>query len=711
MRKATIASAIRSSFARPAAPRLTVALMAAALFGCGDDSLDPVVSTESPAPQEAPSTQAPSTPGAPLVEFSLIGGPVRNAVVCLDKDGNGACGADEPSAKTDESGVAKLDIAAADVGKHPTVAVVGTDAVDATLGPVDVQYVLSAPAARSTRISPLTTLVNRHMQTTGAGVDDAENYIKAVAGLKVSPFDDYARTAATSADSAAAAVLAQLIVMTMQRHVAIIAPVVGQPDSTGATIKPEDLYERVTKSQVNNLSHLRALAADPALNGASDPAAARRQAVASVVALAIAPQPAIFAQVAGFDRLVARAVADAASAAPATPADMASTRMFKFTDARNWTYHSFVSTLADTTPDASGTIRFYDVRARNTAGTLALWGFGNAATNKDDLAWNGSSWGACPLGTRSTQVRRDPAGVSKAANYCNGFAQTVSSEARVDIAGQAMASVVARIRALPGGDMNLAYSEFGPVDMSLLGTATFPAGSQLRYQTVIDTALHPPAYSPTASAMVMQATAAVAAGGDARTGSSACGQILPTTPVSSFMGPAATLEGLIEANKGTPCVYQTWSDSSGNSSGARTDWWDASTLGMGSVAGAATQPAGTGSFYTTTASVRVAFTGPGSSVTYYKCLTRPVVFSSYNCDAIGKGTYAIATMGDARVMTFADLPLMAAYVGYDRVFVERGGKVYYGSVARTGLFRYVGLNLEATNAMFGVLGVPALVPN
>jgi hypothetical protein len=177
------------------------------------------------------------------------------------------------------------------------------------------------------------------------------------------------------------------------------------------------------------------------------------------------------------------------------------------------------------------------------------------------------------------------------------------------------------------------------------------------------------------------------------------------------MGPAASLEGLIESNRGTPCIYGTWSDSSGNSSGARNDWWDASTVGLGMVAGAATQPAGTGAFYTTTASVRAAFTGPGNRVTYYKCLTRPVVFASYNCDPIGTGSYAIATMGDARVMTFTDLPLMAAYVGYDRVFAERGGKVYYGYVSRPGLIRYVALNLTATNALFGVLGVPALVPN
>jgi hypothetical protein len=177
------------------------------------------------------------------------------------------------------------------------------------------------------------------------------------------------------------------------------------------------------------------------------------------------------------------------------------------------------------------------------------------------------------------------------------------------------------------------------------------------------------------------------------------------------MGPAASLDGLIASSRGTPCVYGPWSDSSGNFSGTRNDWWDASTVSLGFVAGAATQPAGTGTFYTTTASIRAAFTGPGNQVTYYKCLTRPVVFASYNCDVIGTGSYAIATMGDARVMTFTDLPLMAAYVGYDRVFAERGGKVYYGYVSRPGLIRYVALNLTATNALFGVLGVPAIVPN
>src|SRR4051812_36566681 len=69
------------------------------------------------------------------VATRVVDGPLRNALVCLDKNVNGACEAGEPQARTDTSGNATLVVDNADVGKFPILALVGTDAVDVVNGP------------------------------------------------------------------------------------------------------------------------------------------------------------------------------------------------------------------------------------------------------------------------------------------------------------------------------------------------------------------------------------------------------------------------------------------------------------------------------------------------------------------------------------------------------------------------------------------------
>ena len=85
--------------------------------------------------------------------------------------------------------------------------------------------------------------------------------------------------------------------------------------------------------------------------------------------------------------------------------------------------------------------------------------------------------------------------------------------------------------------------------------------------------------------------------------------------------------------------------------------------------------------------------------------------SARNCTAIGPGSYAIADMGDARVMTLSNPPLIASGLGYQGVFVERGGKVYFGYQSNTTTINTAGLNLAATNALASQLGLPAVDPD
>jgi purine nucleoside permease len=102
--------------------------------------------------------------------------------------------------------------------------------------------------------------------------------------------------------------------------------------------------------------------------------------------------------------------------------------------------------------------------------------------------------------------------------------------------------------------------------------------------------------------------------------------------------------------------------------------------------------------------------GAGNSVTYYLCQERRSNGNSRNCNSIGTGSYVITQLGDARVMSFTNPPSLAGKLTYNRILVERGGKVYYGYVNKPATYETVRLNLEAANALLTKLGLEAFVP-
>jgi hypothetical protein len=133
-------------------------------------------------------------------------------------------------------------------------------------------------------------------------------------------------------------------------------------------------------------------------------------------------------------------------------------------------------------------------------------------------------------------------------------------------------------------------------------------------------------------------------------------------------------------------------------------------VSLGTVIDGQTRPAGTGTFYSANANLRVAFTG-GNAVTFLRCYTRTSNGSPRNCTAIGSGTYAIQTLGDGRAMTFDGLPADAQRLSFTRIFVERGGTVYFGYRNKINVAKAtVRLNLPAANALLGTLGVPLIAP-
>jgi trimeric autotransporter adhesin len=666
--------------------------VAAALSACGGGS------TSSDTGAGTPSTPVAATPVSKSVPVKVIDGAIKNALVCLDKNTNGACDEGEPSARTDAGGNATLSVPEADAGKFPMLALVGTDAVDADFGQVTTAFSMTAPADKPALVSPLTTLVQVRAQSAGVSSTEAEAFLKAQSGLSASLFADY--TTAPASDTAAgdAKVLARLIVLSSQAQTSSALGAIGQQDASGATITKADIEKTVAGGLIDNLAILGAAAVDPAVRQAGDASAAYKVVVDDLVASKPVTREAVIAKL-GIERLAAAQ----ASAAPTTsaPAPSASVRMLVWTDLNNNYFRGFLATAADNTPDANGLVRNYEVRNETVNGGVErVWGFGSTYERRGDLHWNGTAWVGCPFEFRNTGTVPDVGGNSTY-NYCDGFERGTSRQASVDIAGRTLTSVVNDIRAFPGGDSGKKYSEFGPTNLALLGSATFPAGSKLLYVTNNAT-LTAPSYDVQSSNMVALISAEVAAGGDARAGSGAspaCASVLPTTPVGTFSSPATTLDALIAANRGTPCLFNTGTDGNGNS-GTRNEWWSNSTIGMGTlVSYFPSLPAGTANYYSKNASLRYAFNGTGANgVTYYLCQIR-TSGSFRNCDSIGSGSYSISTVGDARVMSFTNLPALAGKLSYKPILVERGGKVYGGYVNKPVSTDGVRLNLPAAEAL------------
>lgn len=650
-----------------------------------------------------------STPGTTAVAVTVIDGAIRNATVCLDKNLNGACDSGEPSARTDASGAASLQVDPADAGKYPVLAVVGTDAVDADNGPVTTAFVLKAPADQPAVVSPLTTLVQSQVEATGASTATAEAAVKAQIGVDVSLFQDF--TKSTTAEGGTLNAVSRTVVITSQQQSAALASSVGTAAIDGSTITQQDINDLITRKLLEVLPAVVAKLADPAVQAAitsKDPAQLTA-ALAPVVASAVTGSGITTASV---GTLVGIANQQQAPVAEATAVATAALNQLTYNGVGNWFQRVFTATAAQNTPDASGNTRAIERRSRANSGAIAHWAFGGNPSAQSDFHWNGSSWVQCALQAETLSGVRDAEGRASY-NYCDGFDVGSSVRATFDVSGKTMLEVYNQVR--NAGFTNLTIANAA----TALGTATFPANSKLFYQTntPLSTAI---GYGPSPLNEVRNTNPDVAAGKTSATDrTSACALINGSTPVASYTAPATTLESFIAANPATPCVnaentIQVQSTSGSLvtvSSGPRNDWWSNSTASigqLGNVAVGAVQTAGSESYYTGNTVLRVGF-APGNVARYYACQQRATDGSARNCNAIGTGTYAISTLGDARVLTLASTPVQAATL-QERVFVERAGKVHLAYRNRTTPNPSARMNMAATNALLVKLGMEAVDP-
>ena len=645
-------------------------------------------------------------PSSFTITGKAVDGPLQGATACYDLNDNGACDSGEPvSAATGADGAYTIaDIAPDAIGKHRVLVDVPASAIDADTGAaVGRSFQLVAPASAASRshsvfVSPLTTLVSLQMDGANQTRDQAVTFVQSELGLAVSPLADF--TAANNADSIKAANAARLALATTWQQSDALAAAVGQTDLSGAAVTESDVQRLAAVSVLGALPMIGASAVDGSLQGKSGVALA--DAVAALATAVVAYNgvsvPEAVAAI-GVGKLPREPVSSA------TPEPGASLAALRYTSAADWYVRSLQATAADNTPDSDGLVRFFDVRSRVDAANPngITWGFNNDYTRAGDRYWNGSAWRTCDLGTRGTSTQRDAAGFTRY-NYCDGFEKgTTQRSASVDIAGQTLASVLtSRIRMMPGGASGVNFSDWGPADLGLLGAATFPEGSRLFYQsaTPTETAL---AYATRDIDRVGVFGQAVADGGDARSGSVACQN-------AGTEVPATSLDEMVARRPGRPCIFGQASDANGTGLSAN-EIWGLSTVSLGDVPDGVAQPAGTGNFYTTTARMRVSFTGSGNGTVYHQCFQARSNGSARNCTVVGTGTYTITTLGDARVMTFDKLPASVQRVTFARVFVERGGVVYFGYKSRVGqASQQVRLNMTAANAMLGQLGLPPIAP-
>ena len=127
-------------------------------------------------------------------------GYLYGAKACLDINENKVCDPTEPSASTGPNGDFSISASPSDA-THPIVVeiVVGTIDQDDPDNPIDTAYTITAPAGYGF-VSPLTTMIQNEIESSGVNAEDAETAIKALLGTSLPLDQDYVAGAAASDD-------------------------------------------------------------------------------------------------------------------------------------------------------------------------------------------------------------------------------------------------------------------------------------------------------------------------------------------------------------------------------------------------------------------------------------------------------------------------------------------------------------------------------
>lgn len=155
-------------------------LVLSACGGSSEGEVDPGTTPITPAPDPDPVVPVPYS-------GSVIKGPLENALVFLDYDGDGVLGADEPSVRTNADGSFEVDGNVEGVG---FVAQTDSTTVDTSSGEVLDNVVLKAPSGSSV-VTPATTI----MQEAGITKEEVSAVLGLPEGVDVTSFNPYSADA------------------------------------------------------------------------------------------------------------------------------------------------------------------------------------------------------------------------------------------------------------------------------------------------------------------------------------------------------------------------------------------------------------------------------------------------------------------------------------------------------------------------------------
>lgn len=257
--------------------------------------------------------------------------------------------------------------------------------------------------------------------------------------------------------------------------------------------------------------------------------------------------------------------------------------------------------------------------------------------------WQPSLNGATPNTSTSTSS------TTSTYNYNSGYVGQSTRE-DTDVSGQSIASVVALTQNL---GTNTLSTTVGVSAAGLQGT--MPAGAKLRKISNADTST-PIGYRVS-------------------DGSVGNGVTTLTGMVSTFPVPAA----------GTTITTSN-------------------SVSLGGLHGSA----GCGTTVCTQERLRAAF-GANNGVTYYLCDVNTTTSVQSNCLVAGTGSFAYGTAVDGAtpILTFAGLPAATSVQTFTRVFVQTGGKVYFGYQDKPDSSTQTRLNKVAFEALAAALGIAA----
>lgn len=450
-------------------PSLIAGALAAALSACGGGG----GGSDNSGSNSGGGSGGDSGGGSPATQplsVKVVDGPIQNAQVCLDVNRNDRCDDGEPVATTDANGQATLQISADQAGQYPVVAQVGTNAIDRDHGPVPVPFTLSAPADQPAFISPLTTLVHAQVVQQNVSTQVAADFVKASLDLGISPFDDFTATQSQAAERAGK-VARLLVVVTQQQQQAIQ----GAKDSTGKDIEQTALNRAINERLLQILPSVATNVSDNL--GDAAPSAQTYTDVAGLLA-----------SESGLTRDNVTTVIESNAATP--PDQAAGTgqayrrlRWFKYADNSNLEVRWIQASAEQNTPDTNGVRRYVEFREGIQAGSPWQWQQGE----KQPLLY----WSADQQQWRECDRLEEHTSTGQESLHCKAQRTHTTVTANEDLTGKSILEIVERIRSYPLTDSPGPFSTWGP-DTSDAGIRTklsgrtFPAGSELRFQTVRD---------------------------------------------------------------------------------------------------------------------------------------------------------------------------------------------------------------------------------